>query len=300
MNTLLEAIFVHFSRSYRLRPIRGVLAWVFLFTFGAIALPAFAGQNVATRLVADTSAVESGRPFRLGVRFSIPPHAHIYWKFPGTSGLATGIDWKLPEGFEIGELQWPVPSRFEIKEIDDITYGYEGEVVLFADVMPPLGLRPGESVRITAEPYWLICLESGQCIPEGERLELELHVGVGELSEGASLIDRFAERVPVPLDSSIPMTIVTADAAAGNLRLQASGTWEFLINAANAPPRFYALEGDAWELHTAPEAMRGPSVALVFRCEGEKPGEVAGAALVPMLDRKTGERTTFYVRLGEE
>lgn len=273
-------------------------ACVALLAVGVPTLPAFAGQHVATQLVADVGAVESGSPFRVGVRFSIPEHAHIYWKFPGTSGLATGTEWELPEGFAIGELQWPVPSRFEIQEIDDITYGYEHEVILFAEITPPSNLKDGESVRIAAEPYWLICLESGQCIPEGATVQLELPVGVAKASKAATEIERYAARVPVAIDDSIPITIVTADAKTGDLRLQAVAPWEFLIGAANEPPRFYAEESDVWELHSAPDAMRGPSVALVFRCEGEKPEAVVGAAVVPMIDTDTEKRTTFYVRLG--
>ena len=86
-----------------------------------ISVPAIAEQ-VKARLVADVETIEPGTPFRLGVLLTIPEHAHIYWRNPGTSGLATGIEWDLPEGFTVGELQWPNPQRFEIEEIDDITY----------------------------------------------------------------------------------------------------------------------------------------------------------------------------------
>jgi thiol:disulfide interchange protein DsbD len=65
--------------------------------------------KVRARLVAETAEIEPGSTFRVGVHFEIEDGWHIYWRYPGGAGLATAIDFELPEGFTIGPLQWPLP-----------------------------------------------------------------------------------------------------------------------------------------------------------------------------------------------
>ena len=68
-------------------------------------------QLVKASLVTDVCAIQSGQKFRIGVLYQIEPGWHIYWKDSGDSGIPTKIDWKLPVGFKVGELQWPLPIR---------------------------------------------------------------------------------------------------------------------------------------------------------------------------------------------
>src|SRR5690606_31554167 len=42
-----------------------------------------ASREVSTRLIADTTAIQPGVPFRLGVHFSPEPEWHIYWRYAG-------------------------------------------------------------------------------------------------------------------------------------------------------------------------------------------------------------------------
>ena len=55
-------------------------------------------DNVRAELLADVAAVKPGEPFWVGLRQTIRPKWHTYWKNPGDSGLPTEITWKLPEG----------------------------------------------------------------------------------------------------------------------------------------------------------------------------------------------------------
>ena len=67
------------------------------------------------------------------------PHWHTYWKFPGDAGLPTEIKWKLPAGWKVGEIQWPIPLR--LTEPGDIQiYGYHDEVLLMQEITPPASL----------------------------------------------------------------------------------------------------------------------------------------------------------------
>ena len=39
------------------------------------------------------------------------PGWHTYWKFPGDAGIPTELKWKLPPGWKVGEIQWPIPLK---------------------------------------------------------------------------------------------------------------------------------------------------------------------------------------------
>lgn len=151
------------------------------------------GPKVKARLVADTAAVEPSKPFRVGFLYTLAPHWHIYSKVPGEIGLATGIEWTPPEGFAVGELQWPEPQKFNDAGL--VSYGYTDEVLLFATVTPPADLKAGAPVLIQAKTRWLVCKLDGECIPgEGED-EIELVVGAAAPSESAPLFDKYAPLV---------------------------------------------------------------------------------------------------------
>ena len=56
-----------------------------------------ATEQVRARLVASVDAVYPGAEITLGVNQRIIPHWHTYWLNPGDSGLATTIQWRLPQ-----------------------------------------------------------------------------------------------------------------------------------------------------------------------------------------------------------
>jgi thiol:disulfide interchange protein len=130
---------------------------------GAISLPAEinADQAVSVHLIADTSAIEPGKPFRIGADFSLAPGWHIYYQNPGDTGMPTNVEIKVPAGYQVLKVEWQKPKKFE--ENGFTTYGYADETVIAITVLPPPDLRPGESVQFTAEISWLACKDS--CIP---------------------------------------------------------------------------------------------------------------------------------------
>ena len=87
-------------------------------------------------LIADTTAIEGGKKFRAGILFKMQPGWHLYWKYAGDSGLAPQIEWTLPQGYSIGELQWPTP-KVANEDGDLQVYVYADELLLFATVTPP-------------------------------------------------------------------------------------------------------------------------------------------------------------------
>ncbi len=127
--------------------------------------------RVKARLVADTARVEPGSTFRLGVHFEIEDGWHIYWRYPGGAGLATAIEFELPDGFVAGPMQWPLPIAFAQSE-GIPGYGYEGSVVLAAEITVPSDFDPSRPAKVQVEVSWLAC--KGVCVLGSVELETTL------------------------------------------------------------------------------------------------------------------------------
>ncbi|MDK1021440.1 MAG: protein-disulfide reductase DsbD family protein [Candidatus Hydrogenedentes bacterium] len=273
-----------------------VLGAAFLLTIAA-PLSAQQREYVQAELVADVQTIEPGKPFRLGLLFKLPPHAHIYWRFPGSSGLPTSIEWTLPEGFTVGKLQWPGPERFDIEEIDDVTYGYESEVLLFANVTPPATFNSSVPVTLAADASWLVCLESGLCIPEFKSPHREFAVGEARPSNDAAVFTRYASHVPVPLTEAVPVSLSVSDGRAGALSFEARAPWRFALGENDPPARFSPRKGGPWDLSIEVGGREGGAATLKFQCSAERPGQIAGVAALPMENSTSGEKRTFYIFL---
>lgn len=135
--------------------------------YGALLAATLAGSEALAGKVEVTAKVVSDGS-RVGVLFAIPKGKHIYWSNPGDSGLPTRVVFRLPKGCQPGPLHWPVPEKF-VQPGDITGYGYEGEVLLWADAGCPL--TPGSPIAATVS--WLECdnreCVAGQAGLEGER-----------------------------------------------------------------------------------------------------------------------------------
>ena len=149
-------------------------------------------QLVRGELLADTDAVVPGKPFTVGLLLRMAPAWHTYWKFSGDAGLPTELKWKLPPGWKVGEIQWPVPLK-TIDPGDIQTYGYENEVLLMQEITPPAKLD-SSSMKLTADASWLVCERI--CIPGGATLQLELPVSTNSQPANAELFGRYRRLLP--------------------------------------------------------------------------------------------------------
>lgn len=145
-------------------------------------------------LVAEVVSIAPNTSFWVGLRLRLAPGWHTYWRNPGDSGLATRIDWELPEGVVAGDIRWPVPERFPTGHL--MNFGYDDEVILLTRISawPPVGADA--KVVLAARASWLVCKEI--CVMEEGRLALELPAGevASGRSEQAAVIGRFADRLP--------------------------------------------------------------------------------------------------------
>ena len=104
-------------------------------------------QLVRAELLADTNAIVPGKSFTVGLLLRMAPGWHTYWKFSGDAGLPTELKWKLPPGWKVGDIQWPIPLK-TIDPGDIETYGYENEVLLMQEITPPSKID-GSSAKLS-------------------------------------------------------------------------------------------------------------------------------------------------------
>lgn len=164
---------------------------------------------VQARLVAEPSAVAPGTTVTVGIRMAMKPGWHVYWRNPGDSGLPPEMAWDLPQGVNVGAVEWPVPERLPVQTL--MNFGYEGEVTLLVPVSVPADYSGG-SVRLAGKLSYLVCEEI--CIPGSADLELALPVataGTTPMPDPAST-DLFAKaRAELPEPSPWPSRLTRED-----------------------------------------------------------------------------------------
>ena len=128
-----------------------------------------ANPHITISLVPERATFQPGQPLRLAVRFQAEPGWHLYWRNPGQSGIATSVQWHLPQGFRADSVAWPVPELYDIAGVR--THVMHGESVLLTSIIPPI-VAASSPVRIGAGIRYGICKEV--CLPGTANLVLEL------------------------------------------------------------------------------------------------------------------------------
>jgi thiol:disulfide interchange protein len=142
----------------------------------------FKTDHVSAQLVAEHTAVQPGQSLRVGLKIDHQPHWHTYWRNPGDSGLPTTVNWMLPPGAQISDIQWPAPKRLPVGPL--VNYGYEDQLLLPQILVVPPNALPGSTLVLRAQANWLVCKDV--CIPEGGELSLQLPVVSKEVMPGST------------------------------------------------------------------------------------------------------------------
>jgi thiol:disulfide interchange protein DsbD len=172
--------------------------------------------HAQVELVSERANLEPGKPLWLGVRINSEPGWHIYWKNPGDSGMAPKIRWKLPPGFEVGEIQWPAPERIAIAPLVD--FGYSGDTLLLTKLKVPDDLKAGQTVHLEAQIRYLIC--KNLCIPGKATASLDLVAHASPFLDKTPWAKRFAQaRAQLPRPAQGWSSTATRDAGGVVLKL---------------------------------------------------------------------------------
>jgi suppressor for copper-sensitivity B len=140
------------------------------------------------------------------LEFEMEPDWHIYWRFPGETGIPTEADFSASEGIGSATLRFPAPVRY-----DD---GYSTSIVYKDHVVLPIDLAgdasSGQPV-LRASVRFGIC--SDICVPGEASLELPL-TGSGDLSQRMK-ISAARLKLPVAQNDAAPrIASVTLDTSA--------------------------------------------------------------------------------------
>ena len=178
----------------RMLALAGLVA---LLSWGARAEgPPVPADLVKAELVAEVASIAPGTTLWVDLHLVVKPGWHVYWQNPGDSGLPTSIDWKVPQGFSPGPINWPVPEHFVQNGIGN--YGYTGTVDLLVPIAVPNASAAGQLALFQAEASWLTC--SDICIPGGQKLSLSLPVAASSAPDPATaqLFAAARRHVPAP------------------------------------------------------------------------------------------------------
>lgn len=154
--------------------------------------------HVDARLVSEVNTIQPGASFWVTIRLQMNDGWHTYWRNPGDAGLETTIKWQLPEGFNVGELNWPYPYR--ISEPPLMAYGYHDTIYLLTEFKVDQSVKTDQVVFLKAYVSWLECADV--CIPGNANLKVRLEVKDAPMEINEHYIETFAKaRAHLPITS---------------------------------------------------------------------------------------------------
>lgn len=132
---------------------------------------------VQAALIQEMERAAPGHEFRVLLNLELAADWHLYWKNPGDSGMAPGIEWKLPEGVTLVGEEWPKPTKVNTDGI--ISYCYEEKLPLIATFRIEPGYT-GDQIPMSADLSWVVC-SNDTCLPGSASVESILPVDKNDL-----------------------------------------------------------------------------------------------------------------------
>ncbi len=132
-------------------------------------------KPVTASLVSDSQQVAVGEEFRVGVRLEIADGWHIYWTYPGNTGKPTRVKFSSNQNHtKVLQPSFPYPKVFDASNVDELSFGYEHEVLIPANAMV-FDTPDGGKTSISAHVTFLACKNS--CVTGSADPSLTLAVG---------------------------------------------------------------------------------------------------------------------------
>ncbi|WP_294131841.1 protein-disulfide reductase DsbD family protein [Pseudohongiella sp.] len=159
----------------------------------------YKGDEIDVELIAESQNAVPGQTLWTAIRLDPTEGWHTYSKWPGDSGDATFIhSWRLPEGAQAGDIQWPVPTWLPFPGSDLVTFSYKKEVLLMVPIEVPADFS-GDEFSMTAHVEWQVC--DLICLIEDAEISLSLPVTQDALRPDPQWADMFAAtRATLPTD----------------------------------------------------------------------------------------------------
>lgn len=262
-----------FIRPY-LHQILFLLATLFVLTQASQAQQ----NQTKVELLLSHEETRAGEEFSALIKMAMPANWHTYWKNPGEAGLATSVEWELPDYIKAGEIQWPIPGKYGENEF--ITYGYSDVIYLVV----PLSIAdnaPSTDIELKALVKWLECEEL--CVPGRSQVQSKLTIGkVSKPSDQNRTILELAQKRLVPSKPVFPgkfqwVALDTEDADRKSFIAEISDQGGFL----NLSPDFLPHRIEGFDIsidHATREKIDGSLVfkGSLFKYEGDWPSGLKG------------------------
>ncbi len=123
-------------------------------------------------LVSETSALRAGATTTVAFRVTMDDGWHTYWTNPGDAGLPLTAKWDLPKGVTVSGLHFPTPRLLPQPPL--MSFGYEREVFVLADVAVAADVAVGTTIALAADVDFLVCAEV--CLPASAKVALTSRV----------------------------------------------------------------------------------------------------------------------------
>ncbi len=258
-----------------------------------LGVAASSANSAATQvaLLLDKESVKPGETVLAGLRMTMNPRWHTYWRYGGDVGIPTKIAWELPAGVTAGEIQWPVPHKYFANTLT--SYEYAQEVVLLIPLKVAATVTTG-SHELTAKASWLECETGGSCVPAKSTAKATLQVGTeSKPSPSANLLAEAQKLLP-SIKPDLMATARWEKPATGDTRLLLI-EW---TTGAKQPDFFpYGAEGMEVAGHTEVVSSTGGKAVLrkqIKKSEGDWPKQLLGL----LVDAsETGHSTGYEVNL---
>lgn len=216
-------------------------------------------------------ALNPGKRFLLATRFDIPQGYWVSWVNPGDVGNRPVIEFKAPDGFELGALMFPGPKKFTLRN-GAVGYGYDEDTAVFVEVHAPEALSSRQSYRFELDATWFSCNKG--CSKSQVQAYFELEATGDPVEDSLDESMRAAlETVPKPLESLEAARTEWRDD--GVLAVHAKGvTWKDFYPSRPERPSLRKLSVD------------GKTQDLLLEFDGGAPGAVVeGVALADVEGR---------------
>jgi thiol:disulfide interchange protein len=266
--------------------IRLVLAVVLLANSG------LAANHTKVKLLLASAEARPGDTINAALQLEMDPGWHTYWRNPGDAGIATSVEWELPEGFSASALQWPVPEVLVVAKSQ--AYSFAGKILL------PLTIKIGTNVKqgtaaLKGKADWLECNED-TCVPANSTAQATLKIGK-EIKESpeAGLIQEWLQKIPSPEPALMASAYWGGQIKTNERALIIE--WKPLAKELKKPD-FFAYESDTYTSPPSTEILKtGPDLIQIKKTvrldDKDWPSQIAGL----VLDRSEGEKIAYEAKI---
>ena len=137
--------------------------------------PANRTPEVTLRTLTSHTSVAPEQEFQVAVSFQVADGWHIYGAEKRDSYLPTKIEWTLPAGTSLKNVQWPEP--LSVENGDEAQATYEGTATVLATILVSRDAEPDSKLKLVADVSWQVCTES---ICKSGRAKIKAGVVVGK------------------------------------------------------------------------------------------------------------------------